>query len=234
MGFVGACNGWSEANEAKRAEIWESHKQYTLEMYHFLSTDPGVPAAIREQIAQFGLCRDEFPANDHWSPQLYVREGRRMIGEYVISQKDIMEQPEKPDAIAVSSFPIDSHDCRRIALKEGGVLNEGTILPVYAPGSKAGYAYHIPYRSLLPRRNECQNLLVPVALSCTHVAFSSIRVEPTWMILGQSAGIAAAMSLKESAVQDVPIAELQTRLKAAGQILELPIKKPVKPQSEKE
>jgi hypothetical protein len=114
MGLVGACNGWSEADEAGRAKIWEAHKQYTLEMHHFLSTDPAVPAAIREEYAQIGLCRDEFADYDHWSPQLYVREGRRMIGEYVVSQKDIMEEPKKDDAIVVSSFPIDSHDCQRV------------------------------------------------------------------------------------------------------------------------
>jgi hypothetical protein len=95
MGLMGACNGWSEADEAGRAKIWEAHKQYTLEMHHFLSTDPAVPSAIREEYAQIGLCKDEFAEYDHWSPQLYVREGRRMIGEYIVSQKDIMDEPQK-------------------------------------------------------------------------------------------------------------------------------------------
>lgn len=183
LGFVGASNGWSEADEAGRAKIWEAHKQYTLEMYHFFCTDPAVPEALRKEHAELGLCRDEFARYGHWSPQLYVREGRRMKGIYVISQKDIMEIPTKEDPIVVSSFPIDSHDCQRVATKDG-VVDEGTIMPVRMPGRGHGYAYHIPYRSILPLAAECENLLVPVALSCTHVGLSSIRVEPTWMILG--------------------------------------------------
>ena len=222
MGLVGVGNPWCEADEAQRAAIWEAHKQYTLELYHFFTNDPAVSEEVRSQTSAYGLCRDEFPEHGGWSPQLYVREGRRMKGQYVLSQKDIMDEPQKPDAIAISSFPIDSHDCQRIALKDGGVLNEGTINPVHPPASKAGYAYHVPYRSLLPKRAECENLLVPVSLSCTHVAFCSIRVEPTWMILGQSAGIAAALAVKtKAAVQDVPVADLQVRLKAAGQVLDL-------------
>jgi hypothetical protein len=223
MGLMGACNGWSEADEAGRAKIWEAHKQYTLEMHHFLSTDSAVPAVIREEYAQIGLCKDEFPEYDHWSPQLYVREGRRMIGEYIVSQKDIMEEPKKDDAIVVSSFPIDSHDCQRVGTAEF-VINEGTIMPVRVPGRQHGYAYHIPYRAITPKASECSNLLVPVALSCTHVGISSIRVEPTWMILGQSAGIASAMSAKQNVtVQKLPYPALRERLLAQKQVLDLPL-----------
>jgi hypothetical protein len=223
MGLMGACNGWSEADEAGRAKIWEAHKQYTLEMHHFLSTDSAVPAAIREEYAQIGLCRDEFAEYSHWSPQLYVREGRRMIGEYIVSQKDIMEEPKKDNAIVVSSFPIDSHDCQRVGTGKF-VINEGTIMPVRVPGRQHGYAYHIPYRAITPKAAECSNLLVPVALSCTHVGISSIRVEPTWMILGQSAGIAAALSAKQNlAVQKLPYPALRERLLAQKQVLDLPI-----------
>ena len=228
MGLVGACNGWSEADEAGRAKIWEEHKQYTLELHHFLCTDPAVPAAIRAEFTQIGLCRDEFPDYDHWSPQLYVREGRRMIGEYVVSQKDIMVQPQKDDAIVVSSFPIDSHDCQRVGTAKF-VINEGTIMPMRMAGRKHGYPYHIPYRAITPKSAECTNLLVPIALSCTHVGIASIRVEPTWMILGQSAGIAAALSAKQNlAVQKLPYPALRERLLAQKQVLELPELPPVK------
>jgi hypothetical protein len=168
------------------------------------------------------LCKDEFVEHGHFSPQLYVREGRRMKGQYVVSQKDILKEPAKDDPIVISSFPIDSHDCRRIATKDG-VVNEGTIFPVKVKGIRQGFAYHIPYRAILPKEEECTNLLVPVALSCTHVAISSIRVEPTWMILGQSAGIAAALSVKEgSTVQKLSYEKLKPRLEAQGQVLELP------------
>lgn len=223
LGLPGVCNAWCEASLEERKVIWEAHKQYTLEFYHFLTTDPAVPKAIRAKFAPLGLCKDEFPEYGHFSPALYVREGRRMKGMYVVTQKDIMQQPQKDDAIAVSSFPIDSHDCQRIALKDGGVVNEGTML-VRMKDRKHGYVYHIPYRSILPVANECENLLVPVALSCTHVAISSIRVEPTWMILGQSAGIAAALSAKENvAVQKLPYPMLRERLLAQKQVLEIPV-----------
>jgi hypothetical protein len=229
MGLVGGGNGWSEADEAGRAAIWEAHRQYTLEFYHFLTTDPAVPENLRREMASLGLCRDEFAATGHWSPQLYVREGRRMIGEFVLSQKDIMEQPAKPDPIVVSSFPIDSHDCQRVGTGEY-VVNEGTIMPVRMPGRRHGYPYHIPYRAITPKAGECVNLLVPVALSCTHVGISSIRVEPTWMILGQSAGIAAALSAGQKvAVQALPYPALRERLLAQKQVLDLPDLPPVTP-----
>lgn len=224
MGLVGAGNGWCEAGEDERAKIWEAHKQYTLELYQFLTTDPVVPQPLREQLAALGLCRDEFGATEHWSPQLYVREGRRMQGMYVLSQNDIADSAAKDDAVIVSSFPIDSHDCQRIAYPEGGVVDEGTIMPVRLPGRRHGAVYQVPYRSIVPKPAECENLLVPVALSCTHVAYCSIRVEPTWMILGQSAGIAAALSARQKvSVQALPYEALRPRLLAHGQVLDLPV-----------
>ncbi|MBB5034001.1 FAD-dependent oxidoreductase [Prosthecobacter vanneervenii] len=230
MGLVGACNGWSEADEEGRAKIWEAHKQYTLELYHFLSTDPAVPEPLRQQMSELGLCRDEFAEYGNWSPQLYVREGRRMVGEYVLSQKDIMDEPKKEDPIVVSSFPIDSHDCQRVGTQDM-VVDEGTILPVRMAGRRHGYPYHVPYRAITPKAAECDNLLVPVALSCTHVGISSIRVEPTWMILGQSAGIAAALTAKQGlTVQRLPYPALRERLLAQKQVLDLPVLPEVRPE----
>lgn len=223
LGLVGGGNSWHSADEAGRKSIWEAHKQYTLEFIHFLKTDPAVPAPIRQRYARLGLCRDEFADYDHFPPALYVRESRRMQGMYVISQKDILEQPEKEDPIAISSFPIDSHDCQRIALPEGGVINEGTIFPVRRKNPKQGYAYHVPYRSILPRPGQCDNLLVPVALSCTHVGISSLRIEGTWMVIGQGAGVAAALAAADGiAVQAVPYPKLRARLLAQHQVLDLP------------
>ncbi|PQO28101.1 xanthan lyase [Blastopirellula marina] len=223
LGLVGACNGWSETDQAGRDKIFEEHKQYTLEFYHFLTTDPAVPDDVRAKYARLGLCKDEFAETGHFPPQLYVREGRRMQGMFVVSQKDILESPEKDDPIAVSSFPIDSHDCQRVAFADSTVADEGTIFPVRIPGRPHGYAYHIPYRAIVPKPGECDNLLVPVAMSCTHVGISSIRVEPTWMIIGQSAGIAAALAAKEGkGVQSLSYPKLRERLLAQGQVLELP------------
>ncbi|MFT5300673.1 MAG: hypothetical protein ACI814_001453 [Mariniblastus sp.] len=222
LGLVGGGNDWHSADEAGRKQIWEAHKQYTLEFFHFLTTDPTVPAEIQNTYAHLGLCKDEFATYDHFSPALYVRESRRMKGMYVISQKDILEEPEKNDPIAISSFPIDSHDCQRVAHQGGGVINEGTIFPVRNQKLKQGYAYHVPYRSILPKQEQCENLLVPVALSCTHVGISSLRIEGTWMIIGQSAGIAAALSAKAGvAVQELPYVQLRKRLLAQSQVLEI-------------
>ncbi len=223
LGQVGACNDWHSADEVGRARIWEAHKQYTLEFIQFLSTDPAVPEKIRAEYANLGLCKDEFPGTAHFPPALYVRESRRLKGLHILTQKDILATPEKDDPIAISSFPIDSHDCQRVALKDGGVINEGTIFPVRVPGEKVGYAYHVPYRSVLPKPEQCTNLLVPVALSCSHVAMCSLRIEGAWMVIGQGAGVAAALAAKQNAaVQDLSYAHLRQRLLAQGQVLALP------------
>jgi hypothetical protein len=223
IGLVGGGNGWHAADEQGRETIWEAHKQYTLEFYHFLATDSAVPQTVRDKYSGLGLCKDEFESYDHFSPALYVRESRRMKGLYVISQKDILDEPGKEDPIAISSFPIDSHDCQRVALKGGGVINEGTIFPVRRKNPKQGYAYHVPYRAILPKPGQCNNLLVPIALSCTHVGISSLRIEGAWMVIGQGAGVAAALSAKEGGVvQELSYGKLRERLLAQGQVLELP------------
>lgn len=223
LGLVGGSNTWHAADAAERARLWEAHKQYTLEFLHFLRTDPAVPAKTRADYASLGFCKDEFAATAHFPPALYVRESRRLQGLYILSQKDIIDSPAKDDPIAISSFPIDSHDCQRLALKGGGVVNEGTILPVRVPGTGVGYAYQVPYRAILPRPEQCGNLLVPVALGSTHVAMSSLRIEGAWMAIGQGAGVAAALSAKRGLnVQDLPYPELRTRLLAQGQTVELP------------
>lgn len=223
IGLVGGAREWAAADQAGRAAILETHKQYTLEFIHFMKTDPVFTQARRDEIAGWGLCADEFVEDGHFPPQLYVRASRRMRGVYVIKQSDILDQITKPDPIMVSSFPIDSHDCRRVAIPGGGVINEGTIFPVRQMPARIGYPYHVPYRSILPQPAECDNLLVPVALSCSHVAMSSLRIEATWMLIGQSAGIAAALAAdRDVAVQDLPYATLKPRLVAQGQVLALP------------
>jgi hypothetical protein len=233
MGLVGEANGWCASDPAGRAKLWEKHKEYTLELYKFLTTDPAVPAKIRETMAELGLCRDEFPETGHWSPQLYVREGRRMDGRMILTQHDVLKDAQKEDPIAISSFPIDSHDCRRLALPDG-VINEGTIFPVRMPGRRHGYAYHIPYRAITPAASECSNLLVPVALSATHVAYSSVRVEPTWMAIGQGAGVAAALAAKAGVtVQALDYLTLRTRLLAQNVVLELPVLPPLTAKSDR-
>jgi len=223
LGLIGGGNNWHAADRHQRRTIWEAHRQYTLEFLHFLRTDPALPAELRDTFADLGLCRDEFAATGHFSPALYVRESRRMRGVYVMSQRDIIDSPHKDDPIAISSFPIDSHDCQRVALAGGGVINEGTIYPVKPKGSACGYAYHVPYRAILPKPEQCTNLLVPVSLSCTHVAMASLRIEGAWMVIGQAAGIAASQAARRNAaVNELPYGLLRERLLAQGQVLVLP------------
>jgi hypothetical protein len=222
MGMPGENWKWPEATPAERARIWQRHKDYALEFIWFLQHDESLPEAVRKPVMGYGLSKDEFAASDHWPPVLYIREGRRMVGEYVMTQRDVRQDIAKPDSVGISSFPIDSHDCQRVAGAEGGWVNEGTIFPVHMKGTKYGQPHQVPYRSLTPKRAECSNLLVPVCLSASHVAFSSIRVEPTWMMLGQSSGIAAALCVKAAcATQDLPVAKLQEALRKSGQVLDL-------------
>ena len=163
---------------------------------------------------QWGLCRDEFVDNDNWPYQLYVREARRMIGEYVMSQKDIQAELTKPDAIGMGSYNSDSHNVQRRPTADGqAVENEGDMQVRVSP-------YQIPYRVMLPKRGEATNLLVPIAFSATHVAYSTLRMEPQYMIVGQAAGVAAKLALdRDIAVQDVDASALAAKLKSQRAVL---------------
>lgn len=224
LGLVGENWGWPEASYEERDQMWQAHKDYTAGLIWFMQHDESVPEAVRTEMNRWGLAKDEFAKWDNWPPVLYVREGRRMVGEYVLTQSDIITNVTKPDVICIGSFPIDSHDVQRVATADGkGFIAEGTIFPVRIPGYGIGYRHQLPYRAITPKRAECQNLLVPVSLSSTHVAISSVRVEPTWMALGHSAGIAAALAAKANqAVQDLPYPTLREHLIAQKQVLEIP------------
>lgn len=222
-GLVGENYKYPEAKPKERQKIWDAHQNFTQGLLYFLQHDESMPEAIHKQMSNFGYAKDEFANTNHFPPVLYVREGRRMLGAYFLTQTDILTNVNKDDAIGISSFPIDSHDCQRIATDDGGFINEGTIFPAHVKGRYIGQPHQIPYRAITPKPAECTNLLVPVCVSSTHVAFSSIRVEPTWIVLGQSAGIAAAMAVEQAAnVQDITYPGLAQRLKAQKQVLNLP------------
>jgi glycine/D-amino acid oxidase-like deaminating enzyme len=230
LALVGASDAWPEADAPGRRQIWEAHRQYTLGLIHFLKTDPSVPSYMHDDMVKWSLCQDEFAATGHWPPILYIREARRMLGAYVMVQKDIEESIRKPDSIGVGSFPIDSHDCQRLVTSRGFAVDEGLIFPRHLPGRAIGQPYEMPYRSITPRAEECDNLLVPVCLSASHVAFSSVRVEPAWMVLGQSAGIAAALAVKtDVGVQALDYSALKARLLAQEQVLDVGVVKLVNP-----
>jgi len=165
-------------------------------------------------VNSWGLAKDEFTDNESWPHQLYIREARRMVGEYVMSQKDIQTELAKPDAVGMGSYNSDSHNVQRVVNRDGFVRNEGDMQVAVKP-------YQIPYRVMLPKKNETVNLLVPVCFSASHVAYSTLRMEPQYMIIGQAAGVAAAMAIRAGrAVQDIDTKELTSALVKEGAILD--------------
>ena len=211
---VGASWPYPNATYDQRAAIWQDHIDYTAGLFYFLSHDERVPAALREEIAQWGLAGDEFAPTNHWPHQLYVREARRMVGAFVMTQKDIQSDLRKADAIGLGSYNSDSHNVQRFIQPDGTAQNEGNMEVPVTP-------YQIPYRVLLPKRKEVENLLVPVCVSSSHVTYSTLRMEPVYMIMGQAAGVAAKLALdSRQSVQDVSPAALRARLASQGAILE--------------
>lgn len=219
--YIGANWEYPEADYRRRQEIWEDHKHYTQGFLYFLAHDPSVPKHIQDEINQWGLCRDEFVDTEHWPHQLYIREARRMVGAYFMTEHDLKTSRTKFDSIGMGSYSIDSHHVQRFVSPDGTVVNEGNTNYPVRP-------YEIPYRALLPRPQECENLLVTVSMSGTHAAYSSIRMEPQYMIMGHSAGVASAMAVKDSVrVQEVDIRKLQHRLKEQKQVLSFPDPPPI-------
>ena len=213
---------YPEADYPKRDSLWQWHRDYTLGLAWFLSTDPAVPVHVKEAMKKFGLCKDEYTDNGNFPHQLYVRVARRMKGEYFMTQHDLMNDTVKYDAIGMGSYNIDVREMQRSFIEisrfpdmKQEVYNEGYLsIPVAQ--------YEIPYRSIIPKYEECQNLLVPVCLSGSALAIASIRMEPQYMILGESAGTAAAMAVKsQRPVQKIDIFELQQSLKKTKQVISL-------------
>ncbi|MBI3191357.1 MAG: FAD-dependent oxidoreductase, partial [Pedosphaera parvula] len=194
---------------------------------YFLASSPRVPENIRAEMQTWGPCRDEFTEIGGWPHQLYVREARRMVADYVMTEHHCRGTQVAGDSVSLAAYNMDSHNCQRI-VKNGRVENEGDVqVPPMKP-------YPISYRAIVPRAAECENLLVPVCLSATHIAYGSIRMEPVFMILAQSAATAASLALDATVpVQKVPYPELRARLLADGQILEWPTRPAGAPQEER-
>lgn len=213
---IGMNYDYPEASYERRREIIKQHEDYQKGLLWFVANDPRVPDDIRLKMATWGLAKDEFVDNGNWPHQIYVREARRMIGEYVTTEHDVLLKREVPKPVGMGSYHMDSHNVQRYITPEGYVQNEGDI------GVAPPAPYSISYGSLIPKRDECSNLLVPVCISSSHIAFGSVRMEPVFMILGQSAAAAAVLAIDQGrAVQDVPYAELESVLKQRKQILTL-------------
>ena len=214
LGHFGGQFNWPAATPKEREAIFEDHLDYTLGFFHFLATEEVVPEKIRKEMQEVGLHSGEFADNGHFPYQLYGREGRRMIGSYVMRQQDVRTERRKKDSIGMGSHFIDAHHVQRLAVSPMSFLNEGRIW-------QKGYAYQIPYRAITPGKEECSNLLVPVAASFTHVAYCTLRVEGTWMVTGHASGIAASLAAKEKVpVQEVPVKKLQAKLKVQKQVID--------------
>jgi hypothetical protein len=213
---IGGNDDYPDADDAARERIFRDHVVYVQGLWYFLQNDERLPAAVREKAGRWGLCRDEFEDTGHWPHQLYVREARRMIGETVMTEHHCRGEAIAPDSVGLAAYGMDSHNVQRYVL-DGAARNEGDV-EVGVPGP-----YPVSYRAIVPRRAEATNLLVPVALSASHIAYGSIRMEPVFMILAQSAATAASLALDgNGVVQDVPYDRLRQRLLADGQMLEFP------------
>lgn len=215
--FIGASREYPEGNRETRRRIFREHELYTKGLVWFLLTDPRIPRIVQRELSRHGYCKDEFVESNNWPHILYIRAARRMVGEYHMTEHDILTSRTKPDVIGNSSTPIESHHVRRYLDPEGFVQNEGYIYPK----GERFEQYEIPYRAITPKRSEATNLLVPVALSATHIAYSAIRMEPVFMILGHSAGVAASIAAKRNLpVQDLDISALQQILISERQVLD--------------
>lgn len=212
---IGYNYDYPEASYERRREIIKEHETYQKGWFYFIANDPRVPEDVQKAMQKWGLAKDEFVDNGNWPFQLYIREARRMVGIYVMTEHDLLGKKTTPDSVGMGSYTIDSHNVQRYITPEGYVQNEGDI------GVGTPRPYAIAYGSLVPKREHCQNLLVPVCVSATHVAYGSIRMEPVFMILGQSAAAAADLAIKhDTSVQDVSYSELRERLLNEGQVLE--------------
>jgi len=211
---IGMNYDYPEASYERRKEILAEHRTYQQGLLWFLANDPRVPSEVRQEANRWGLPKDEFKDNGHWPHQIYVREARRMVGAFVMTENELTKKKPTPDSVGMGSYTIDSHNVRRYVTPEGHVQNEGDIGVPISP-------YSIAYGALVPKRGEIANLFAPVACSATHIAYGSIRMEPVFMILGQSAATAAVLAIDDNlAVQDVPYAALRARLLEDGQVLE--------------
>jgi hypothetical protein len=215
--WIGGSWAFPEASREERAVISREHREYSEGYLWFLLTDPSVPAGIRKEMSRWGYAKDEFTDNGNFPHHIYVREARRLVGDFVMTQKDVQDEAARfqPDSVALGSYRLDVHDVQYVAGNDGGIVPEGSM-----KGGIFVKPYEIPYRVLLPKRTEAANLLVPVCVSASHIALSTLRMEPVYMMLGHASGVAASMSIKSGKpLHDLPVRELQARLVEQKQII---------------
>ncbi|MCW0219242.1 MAG: FAD-dependent oxidoreductase [Prosthecobacter sp.] len=211
----GASHEWPEASYTRRVQIAKDHENYHRGLLHFLATDPRVPEKVRQDVKRFGLPKDEFADTGGWPHQIYVREARRMVSDLVLTEHHTFGHEIAPKSVSLGSYGTDTHEIRRI-VKDGVVTREGKTA-----GGRDGFGpYQIGYDAIVPKSSECDNLFVTFALSASHTAFSSIRMEPVFMVTSQSAATAAVMAIDDQVpVQKVDYEKLRTQLEKDGQVL---------------
>ncbi len=215
--YIGKSWEWTEADHAKRQEIAYAHQKWQRGLLWTLQNHPRIPPSIKKIYAPWGLAKDEFIKNNHWPYELYVREARRMVSSTIITEHTALGKKEVKDGVGLATYAIDSHNAKYYVNSKQEVALEGGIYV------KISDSFPISYGALVPKKGECQNLIVPVCLSATHVGYAPIRMEPTFMVLGQSAATAAALSIDLAlSVQDLPYALLKSQLLRDGQVLEVP------------
>lgn len=218
---IGANYAWPNGSYEERERIYQDHIDFQKGLFWFLSTDQRLPKKVRQITQSWGLAADEFTDTDNWPPQLYVREARRMVSDYVLTEHDAFGRYSIDDSVGMASYKMDSHNCKRV-VKSGRAMNEGNfeVAPINP--------YPIPYRAIRPKRSECVNLIVPVCISASHIAYCSVRMESVYMILGQSAAIAAALAIEhaDGIVQDISYSDLYENLKRENQIIREPEQPP--------
>lgn len=213
--YIGKNYDYPEASYERRKQIIKEHELYQKGLMYFLQNDPSIPADVHEKMQQWGLPKDEFKDNGGWPHQLYIREARRMVGEFVMKEADALGKTKVPNSVGMGSYSLDSHNIQRYVKQDGYVQNEGDI------GVHPDKPYSIAYGSILPKANECTNLLVSVCVSSSHIAYGSIRMEPVFMILGQSAATAAVLAITNKITpQALPYTTLQAELLKDKQRLE--------------
>jgi hypothetical protein len=218
----GANAGYPDGDYAARARIWKAEQHFMSGITHFMRTDPSVPAKLKELAESIGFEPGIFNDTDGWPHQLYVREARRMKSAYVVTQKDMAGETNPDDSVGLASYGVDEWPYATHPHDGMVALQGGYYSMLYLDEAHQGI-YRIPYRAITPKQDECTNLLVPVCVSASHIAMTSIRMEPVWMILGESAGVAAAMAAKAKVpVQQIEYAQLRSKLLALKQRLDLP------------
>ncbi|MES2796564.1 MAG: FAD-dependent oxidoreductase [Bacteroidota bacterium] len=214
--YIGKNYDYPEANYERRKEIIKDHELYQKGLMFYLQNDENVPAEVQSKMKDWGLPKDEFKDNGNWPHQLYIREARRMKGEFVMKEADALGKTLVPSPVGMGSYSLDAHNAQRYVKADGFVQNEGDI------GVHPDKPYSIAYGSILPKENECNNLLVPVCISSSHIAYGSIRMEPVFMILGQSAAAAAVLAIDNKvSPQQLPYSKLKEVLLKEKQRLEL-------------